>query len=1071
MKRRIAGFLIACLVLQSIILLEPSWLSRSAQAADIQGYCTANTLNVRKGPGTSYAIITSGGSLVQLHKNDKVTVLRTSGNWYQVRLSFKGNTVTGYCLKTYIKTSGTSAATPTPTKKAESSNSYVAATVTANSLNVRSGAGTSYAKLTNLKKNTQIQVYGSKKNGSGEVWYRMSVTVGGKKINGYMLSTYVKLSKPLSSIATPTPTKKATATPTKGAAQSVKLGYVNANQLNIRAGAGTGYTKYATLVRNTSVKVLGEKKDGSGALWYQVTVTYRGSQLTGYMLAKYIVITGNAPTNTPKPTATNTPKPTATNTPKPTATNTPKPTATNTPTPKPTATNTPTPKPTATNTPTPKPTATNTPTPKPTATNTPTPKPTNTPTPAPSYAIAATVNASSLNMRSGPGTEHAKLVNLTRNHPVTVTGTGYDTQGDLWYLVYTTVGGSRYEGYMLATYITLSQPIPEQGGSSGDGGEAVENPPYWFSGVMTGNSVNMRTGPSTSYSVLTKLSDRHPVTVYGMALTGSTVWYRIATEVEGKVLLGYVSSQYVSLDCSDFEVWAEAASSQSVFKTPAGNGLTDGKGAKVTLSKGQQVCILGESAVSGVKWMKIALERGGEVFYGYVKLSGLTLTEKPEPQPFSPYGTDLEFLDAMRAEGFPESYLPYLLQLHQEHPNWSFSAYQTGLKWADVISNEDVVGYNLIPNTRALKWLSFAKGAYAWDRDSFKVFDGSYWVTVSNAGLQYFMDPRNWLSEQYVFMFESLTADTDKQTQAGVENILKGTPMYKSSFSYKDKDGKTKSILYSQAFMEAAEYSGVSAYHLASRVKQEVIVSSTQFSQSATGTVEGFEGYFNFYNIGAYNSTASLGAIKNGLKFAKYGGTSPSLNQASLIPWNNRYRALVGGAYYIGHSYISRGQDTIYLQKFNTTDRSTYGHQYMANVEAPKSEAYKVYLAYSAMENFEEMSVHFSIPVYNDMPEKAVPEPAPVKNPNNYLKSLSVKDSLGNTLTLTPTFGYSTLSYSAKADAKAESVTVSAASVASSADIVSGAGTHKLVKGSNQLTVQVKAEDGTVRTYRITITK
>lgn len=80
--------------------------------------------------------------------------------------------------------------------------------------------------------------------------------------------------------------------------------------------------------------------------------------------------------NAVAPKATPTPKPTATPTPKPTATPTPKPTAT--PTPKPTAT--PTPKPTAT--PTPKPTAT--PTPKPTAT--PTPKPTATPTPKPTAA-------------------------------------------------------------------------------------------------------------------------------------------------------------------------------------------------------------------------------------------------------------------------------------------------------------------------------------------------------------------------------------------------------------------------------------------------------------------------------------------------------------------------------------------------------------------------------------------------------------------------------------------------------------------------------------------------------------
>ncbi len=1058
MKRHLAFALIVCFLVQSMLFLSPS-LTQSAQAAGLSAYCTANTLNVRRGPGTSYAILTSGGSLVQLHKNDKVTVLGTSGDWYQVRLTFKGNTVTGYCLKTYIKTSGS--VTPTPTPQTSTSSAYVLATVTANSLNVRSGASTSYTKLTNLKKNTQIQVYGSKKNSSGEVWYQMSVTVKGKKISGYMLSTYIKLSKPLSSIVTSTPS----ATPAPGGTQSVKLGYVNANQLNIRSGAGTSYKKYATLGRNTNVTVLGEKKDSSGDLWYQVKVKYNGSDLNGYMLAKYIVITGNASTatNTPTPTPTRA----ATNTPTPT------PTATNTPTPTPTATNTPTPTPTATNTPTPTPTATNTPTP--TATNTPTPTATSTPTPTstprPTYSVAATINASSLNLRSGPGTEHTKLVNLKRNHPVTVTGIGYDTQDDLWYRVKTTVNGVSYEGYMLAVYVALSAPLPEDGGSAEEEGNLADAP-YLLFGVLTGDSVNMRTGPSTSYTVLTKLSKQQAVTIYGTALTGSTVWYQVAVEKDGKTLYGYVTSQYIGLkQCESLNVWGESLSAQTVYKTPAGSAFLASDGKSAALAKGQQVCILGEKLVSGIKWVKIAFVQGDEVLYGYVKLSGIGFIKEPETHPFAPYEPDADFLDAMRAEGFPESYLPYLLSLHQEHPNWTFSAYQTGLSWADVITNEDVVGYNLIPNTRALQWLSFAAGAYAWDRDAFVVYDGSYWVTVSNAGLQYYMDPRNWLSEQYVFMFESLAADASNQTQEGVESILKGTPMYKTSFSYVDENGKKQSILYSQAFMKAAEYSGVSAYHLASRVKQEVVVSSTKFSQSVSGTVEGFEGLYNFYNIGAYNSTVSMGAIKNGLKFAKYGGTSASLNQSSLIPWNNRYRALVGGAYYIGYSYIRRGQDTIYLQKFNVTDNSTYGHQYMANVEAPKSEAYKVYLAYSAMDDYENMSIHFSIPVYNDMPEKAVSEPALVKNPNNYLKTLTVKDSLGNTLTLTPSFRYNTLSYSAKVSSGATSVTISASAVASSAVLVGGAGTHKLSNGSNAFEVQVRAADGTVRSYKINITK
>lgn len=672
-------------------------------------------------------------------------------------------------------------------------------------------------------------------------------------------------------------------------------------------------------------------------------------------------------------------------------------------------------------------------------------------------------------MRKGPGTNYEKLVNLTRNHPITVIGTGCDGNGDLWYLAYTTVNEVRYEGYMLSTYIRLSEKLPEVGEEPEE--QPVQNPPYWFTAVMNASSVNLRSGPSTAYSILGKLYDRQSLHVYGMVVSGSTVWYRVSVEINNETVCGYVAGQYVDLDWKKYDIWSTAVSDGTLYKTPAGTIQTDSNGSRVTVKKDQQLCVIGEYTISGTKWMKVACLWNETVVYGYVRLLDLTLTKEPETLPFVPYDQDRSFLDEMRAEGFPESYLPYLLALHQEHPNWVFTARQTGLKWADVISNEDVVGYNLIPNSKALKWLSFAPGAYAWNRDAFIPYDGSTWVTVSNAGLQYYMDPRNWLSEQYVFMFESLTADPENQTQDGVENILKGTPMYKTTFTYRDAEGVSHSILYSQAFMEASEYSGISAYHLASRVKQEVVVSSTQFSQSVSGTVAGFEGYYNFYNIGAYNSTASLGAIKNGLKFAKYGGTSVSLNKAALIPWNDRYRALLGGAFYIGSNYINRGQDTIYLQKFNVTSKSTYGHQYMANVEAPKSEAYKVYLAYSAMENFETMKISFCIPVYNDMPEKAVAEPAMVRNPNNYLSKLTVKDQAGNELCFTSSFAYHVTDYTIQAAKSITSITISGTPVAGTAAIVSGAGTHKLNDGSNRFVVEVKAADETIRKYNITVVR
>ena len=50
---------------------------------------------------------------------------------------------------------------------------------------------------------------------------------------------------------------------------------------------------------------------------------------------------------------------------------------------------------------------------------------------------------------------------------------------------------------------------------------------------------------------------------------------------------------------------------------------------------------------------------------------------------------------------------------------------------------------------------------------------------------------------------------------------------------------------------------------------------------------------------------------------------------------------------YIGESYINKGQNTLYTQKFNVTYTDClYWHQYMGNVQAPTTEAWKVYDAY-----------------------------------------------------------------------------------------------------------------------------
>lgn len=420
-------------------------------------------------------------------------------------------------------------------------------------------------------------------------------------------------------------------------------------------------------------------------------------------------------------------------------------------------------------------------------------------------------------------------------------------------------------------------------------------------------------------------------------------------------------------------------------------------------------------------------------------------------------------------QGFPESYVDALLELHKSHPTWEFQAFDTGLTWEEALAGESKVGLNLIPKSKNISWLSMEKGAYNWATDTFTVFDGSTWVAASKEVVAHYMDPRNFLNEDRIFMYELLSYQADAQTIDGVNSILKGTAMYDTSITYKDPAGTGKNMtsLYSEVFMMAAQYSKVSPYHLASRCKQEIVTGVNKLSSITSGTVAGYEGYYNYYNIGASDSSAVNGALHGGLNYAKNGSkNNVNLNKANLIPWTDRYRAIVGGANFIGATYIQCGQNTIYLEKFNVTDNRTFYHQYMSNVQGAWSESIRIHNAYKIMEDYENMKIVFSIPVYKDMPAEVSKLPEDKKNPNNWLKSMSVND-----YSLTPTFNVSKdQEYSIIVDASTESITINAKTVNSKA-IVDGIGVVSIKKGTNKLKINVTAENGDVRTYILNVVR
>ena len=133
-------------------------LSATASFANSnEGTVTADALNVRSGPSTSYSITT------KLYKGDKVEILETSNGWHKIKAS---NGKIGWVSGDYIKVSSGSTSQP--------STSTTKATVTATSLNVRSGAGTSYSVITKLPKGTVVDVLESASNG----WKKIKTSNG-----------------------------------------------------------------------------------------------------------------------------------------------------------------------------------------------------------------------------------------------------------------------------------------------------------------------------------------------------------------------------------------------------------------------------------------------------------------------------------------------------------------------------------------------------------------------------------------------------------------------------------------------------------------------------------------------------------------------------------------------------------------------------------------------------------------------------------------------------------------------------------------------------------------------------
>ena len=275
--------------------------------------------------------------------------------------------------------------------------------------------------------------------------------------------------------------------------------------------------------------------------------------------------------------------------------------------------------------------------------------------------------------------------------------------------------------------------------------------------------------------------------------------------------------------------------------------------------------------------------------------------------------------------------------LKEKHKNWNFILFYTKLEWSEVIQNEGhsdnrETPLNLIPDS--------PKYPEDWkcEIDKDKRFDNGTWLCASNKAIEYQMDPRNILNEENIFQFLQLQYVENAQTIEGLNEITKETFLEGESIA--------------NALIEAGKKANLDPYFIASRLIQE---------QGRSGTVlsKGYEYkdkiVYNPFNINA-TGNSSQEIIQNSAEYAY------------TQEWDTLEKALIGGVEFVKNGYINKGQDTLYLQKFDVVkkDGKLYTNQYMQNLLAPESEAKQMLEIYK-ISNTVDSSFNFIVPLYENI--------------------------------------------------------------------------------------------------------
>lgn len=217
-------------------------------------------------------------------------------------------------------------------------------------------------------------------------------------------------------------------------------------------------------------------------------------------------------------------------------------------------------------------------------------------------------------------------------------------------------------------------------------------------------------------------------------------------------------------------------------------------------------------------------------------------------------------------------------------------------------------------------------------------FRSGQWVNASRDDVRYFLNPNNFINdEKQKFQFLDLSR-TSNATVSLINSYLNGKGILEGQ---------------GQAFIDASDTHGVSDVYLLSHALLETgngtsaLANGVKVGKNSAGKLELVtpSNKDRLHNIKTAYNMFGIGAVDGN---AHEGGAFRAYQEG----WFTPREAIVGGASFIGNSYIKAGQNTLYKMRWNPKSMDELGypsHQYATDVGWASKQIYTMYNLYQEL--------------------------------------------------------------------------------------------------------------------------